>query len=292
MSLKVKIHNMIPELTAAERRIVTVVLSDFPFSGLGTIQELSDRAQVSAPSITRFVTKIGFAGYQDFQRQLIDDLKKSARAPVDERFAHSPVVSEGFLGGYLNNVQARLSGIQTTVSEEELGALCTLFSDPSRAIYVIGGRVTHGLAHLFAINLQFLRADVHLLPSDPEQWPYQLQHIRKKDVLLIFDFRRYQKSLERFADLAVRGASPQIILVTDQWLSPIAKQASRVVSLPIALGTVWDSYATALALLEALLIMIAQKDWDSTKARIEAWDRMRINPDDPATPVLLDEAPE
>ena len=51
----------------------------------------------------------------------------------------------------------------------------------------------------------------------------------KRDVLVIFDIRRYQESLIRFAEKAhARGV--QIVLFTEQWLSPIARFARHVIA--------------------------------------------------------------
>ena len=50
-----------PKLTASERKIANAILADYPFTGLQTIQELAERTGVSAPSITRFVSKVGLA---------------------------------------------------------------------------------------------------------------------------------------------------------------------------------------------------------------------------------------
>lgn len=290
-TMKAKLQQALPEMTSAERRIVTVILSDFPFSGLGTIQELSERAQVSAPSITRFVAKLGFSGYQEFQRQLIDELKAGARAPLAQRFSAGQRPQKDFFGTYIEEVHGRITALRETVSPQDFEALCNLLGDSSRSVYVIGGRLSHSLAHFLAISLQFFRGDVHLVSTDPELWPQYLQQMKKKDVLVFFDFRRYQKGLERLARIASESVSPQIILVTDQWLSPIAGHATRTVALPIAVGTVWDTYAPLNTLLEAIVISIARKDWSNTRKRIEAWDRLRINPEDPGTPVLFDEDP-
>lgn len=292
MSLKSDLQRMTPSLTAAERRIATVVLADFPFSGLGTIQQLADKAKVSAPSITRFVSKLGYSGYQELQRQLIEELKESARSPVDLRFAQRAVSPDGFLADYFRRVGERLDEMASNLSEQEFEAFCAMLADPSRSIYVVGGRVSQGLAHMLAVSLQFLRADVQLVPADPEQWPEYIQRMRKRDVLVMIDFRRYQKSLERLAELAAAEASPHIVLLTDQWLSPISRLASRTFAMPIMVGTAWDSYAATLALIEAAVVLAAERDWDRTRSRIEAWDRLRINPNDPATPVFLDEDPQ
>ena len=49
-------------LTQSERKLASALLSDYPYAGLVTIQELAERAEVSPPSISRFVTKIGLSG--------------------------------------------------------------------------------------------------------------------------------------------------------------------------------------------------------------------------------------
>ena len=83
MTLRVRIEKLSGELTASERELATVLLSDYPFAGLETIQSLAERTRVSAPSITRFVNKLGCRGYQEFQRTLIGELKEGQRSPVD-----------------------------------------------------------------------------------------------------------------------------------------------------------------------------------------------------------------
>ena len=69
-------------LTQSERKLASALLSDYPFAGLITIQELAERAEVSPPSISRFVTKIGLSGYQEMQRRLIGELKGGDNSPL------------------------------------------------------------------------------------------------------------------------------------------------------------------------------------------------------------------
>ena len=70
-------------LTQSERKLASALLSDYPFAGLITIQELAERAEVSPPSISRFVTKIGLSGYQEMQRRLIRELKGGDNSPLE-----------------------------------------------------------------------------------------------------------------------------------------------------------------------------------------------------------------
>lgn len=39
-----------------------------------------------------------------------------------------------------------------------------------------------------------------------------------------------------------RDKPHRLILITEKWLSPIAKYASEVLTVPIETGTLWDTY--------------------------------------------------
>ena len=84
--------------------------------------------------------------------------------------------------------------------------------------------------------------------------------LRPRDIAVIFDFRRYQASLERLA-ASVRARKSQTIVITDPWISPAAKGATELVAAPIDSGTLWDSYVPAFALVEALLVRLAERNW-------------------------------
>ncbi|MEP0455154.1 MAG: RpiR family transcriptional regulator, partial [Roseibium sp.] len=70
MLVRERIEEMFEGLTSTERKLSSALLVDYPFAGLEPIQELAKATNTSPPSISRFVTKLGFQGFQDFQRQL------------------------------------------------------------------------------------------------------------------------------------------------------------------------------------------------------------------------------
>ena len=82
-----------------------------------------------------------------------------------------------------------------------------LVADPARNIFLLGGRVSDSIAALLSIHLRQIRPRVHQLPADPEHWPDQLLQMRKQDVLILFDFRRYQPDLAELAEI-VCGEAP------------------------------------------------------------------------------------
>src|SRR5690606_25981775 len=119
--------------------------------------------------------------------------------------------------------------------------------------------------------------NVHKLSADPESWPEYLLRMKSKDILFVVDFRRYQPSLLRLAARASGDRGASVILMTDKWMSPISRHATEMIASPIESGTVWDSYVASLALIEAMLIRVAERDWDKTRKRISRWDDLRLD---------------
>ncbi|WP_290895383.1 MurR/RpiR family transcriptional regulator [Hoeflea sp.] len=278
MQIRHLMEDMVERLTPAERQLKSVLMADYPFAGLEPIQELSRKARISAPSISRFVNKLGFAGFQEFQQTLVRELKQGNRSPIDLR-ENQTTEQEASLGAYLQRIEALNSELSERVSPAQFDRVCKLLGDPKRRIYMIGGRMSDSIAGFFVRHLCQIRKDVYHIPSDPEIWPDYILRLRPKDIVLVIDFRRYQASLERLS-VQVRNCKAQTIVITDQWISPCAKGASELISVPIDSGTLWDSYVPAFALVEALLIPLAEMDWDATKARIAEWDKMRDEPKD------------
>jgi DNA-binding MurR/RpiR family transcriptional regulator len=144
-----------------------------------------------------------------------------------------------------------------------------LLADRKRRIHVGGGRITHAIASYFVTHLQMARPGVSLIPSTPSLWPQYLLDIGKQDVMVVFDIRRYDARMLEFAASAEeRGA--RIVLITDQWISPIARLAVHTLPLRIEAPSSWDSNILPLFVAEALVAAAVNASWRETEARITA----------------------
>ena len=286
MTVRAAIIRAMPALTAADRKLAEAVLADYPFNGLQTVTELAALTGVSPPSITRFVAKLGFAGYTEFQRRLIGELKEAARSPLDLMAGARLLPQHRFLDDYAARAGRVLQKMAESVPAATLDRVCALVADPSRQVFILGGRITDTIAQYLAVHLQQVRDRVVHLPQTPERWPDHLLRMRRQDVIILFDFRRYQPDLARLARLVRDERRATIVLVTDKWLSPVAREATHVFGLPIDIGTAWDTGTTAMALAEAIIVRVSEADWPSARARIAALDALR--PGLPATLVSGD----
>ncbi len=278
MTVRDIIRQEAPNLTASERKIANAILADYPFGGLQPIVELAGRTGVSAPSITRFVSKIGFAGYQEFQRQLIGELREGRRSPLDLKATEELGDGGAFLNDYARRVAARLHEMADCVPQAQFEHVLKLLADPARNLFLLGGRVSDSIAAFLAIHLAQIRPKVVHLPPNSEHWPDHVLRMRKQDVLILFDFRRYQADLTRLAEIVATKRQSAIILVTDKWMSPVARHSDIVVALPIESGTAWDTLVCAIAFVEALIAKVSEANWSATRKRLEDWDQLRLAP--------------
>ena len=106
------------------------------------------------------------------------------------------------------------------------------------------------------------------MPPQPALWPQYLLNMDRNSLLVVFDIRRYDPQIQDLAKLAAtRGA--KIILVTDQWMSPIASLALHALPLRIEVPSSWDSNIAPLFLIEALIAAVANHHWPETQRRIK-----------------------
>lgn len=276
MLIRDQIKKKSKSMTQSERKLATALLSDYPYAGLISIHELADRADVSPPSITRFVTKIGLAGYQEMQRRLISELKGGYKSPLDLHEI-SQRIENGYLAEFTMRTAEHMRVAAEAITEGQFNRITELLGDPKRDIYALGGRISDTIATYLSFHLRQARMGVFHIPRDPESWPEYLLRMKPGDIFFLADFRRYHPNLAKLAKQAYIERKAQVILMTDKWLSPANRYASEVLAVPIDTGTIWDSYSAALAVTEALVTRVAEENWDNTKDRIEAWDSARQN---------------
>ena len=146
-------------------------------------------------------------------------------------------------------------------------------SDLDRVVYVVGGRITRTLADHFFLQAQVLRERVTHINSNSNAWPHYLLDIKKGDVVVIFDIRRYENSTLRLAEF-VKEKEAEIILLTDQWQSPVANLSRIVFNNRIVVPSAWDSLVTSMLLSEMIIAEVQERIWDTTRGRMEELEDM------------------
>ena len=265
------IAERIDAMPAGERRAAQILVANYPLTGLRTVAEFSVQAGVSPPTILRFVSRLGFQNYADFQARLQEELAAQLQSPLSRATdARNEGDATPFLAAALDNVRETFRHL----SERQLGEIVAILSNRRGKIFLIGGRFTDPIAVYMAAHLAIIRPGVLHLSGQESNWRDRLLDMGRHDVVVIFDIRRYQESLLRLAEAAhSRGA--RIVLFTDQWLSPIARFARHVVAGRTAVPSAWDSCAALFLIAETLIGETTRDLEDESARRIREMESLR-----------------
>lgn len=257
-------------MTPNERRAAHRLLADYPIAGLDTVAGLGSAAGVSGPTVLRMVAKLGFASYGAFQKALRAELAQRLATPLMKGDNSARDRLARFAEATIANVRETAANI----ARDEFDAVVRLLADGNRPLHVLGGRFTDPLADYLVAHLRVLRPRVRRIEGGAMNWLDQLLDIGKRDVLVIFDIRRYADDIAAFAERAgKRGAT--VALFTDQWLSPVSRVAKHVLPAHVGAPSVWDSSAGLLLLVEAALSAVAHELGTTARNRLTAIETLR-----------------
>lgn len=258
--------------STAERKVASTLLEGYPTRALATVEVLAKQASVSAPTVLRFLAKIGFSRFADFQAAAIADVERQLGSPLNN--IRSEASAERPEHIYQRTLLMQAEALQLAAAQAmpaEFDAIVDLLVSPRATIKLLGGRYSQNLAQRLATQLGQLRPGVAFTPLMLGFAYDTLVDAGPQDVFVVFDYRRYQSELLTFAREARRSGA-RICLFTDIWRSPIAEYADAVLTSPDASTSPFGSRVVATAQIEAIVAAVSQRccDWSRDRlARIE-----------------------
>lgn len=207
-SLITRIRDILAELSPSERRLAEMVL-DFPGDIAGySASELARLANVSNATVTRFVRRLGYEGY--------DEARRSARA---EHGAGSPLFLAGAapkapigsLAAHVEQSVANIAGTFRRLPEEEIEAIARAMV-AARRVWIVGFRASHGLAYYLRWQVVQVLPGATLLPGPGETLAEHLAAMEEGDVAVVFALRRRVAVLpEMLAQMRAAGVKVAVI---------------------------------------------------------------------------------
>jgi DNA-binding MurR/RpiR family transcriptional regulator len=266
-----RIRQRLGGLSASERRIARILLSGPPTAGLESSARLAEHAGVSGPTISRFVTQqLGFENYAAFQQALREEISARVLSPVEVYHQYHAVQADS--ATLLSRTGSALGeAVATTIrnlDHEEVRRAASLLADSRFHALAIGGWFSHLAAAYLVSVLREIRPGVRLVQPVTAERASALADITKKDVVGVFDFRRYEQDTYEFA-VAAHAAGARIVLFTDPWLSPIADIADALLPAEVDGPSQFESLTPTIAVVETLLTATADALGEQARAHFE-----------------------
>jgi DNA-binding MurR/RpiR family transcriptional regulator len=240
-------------------------------TGLEPLAVVAERAGTSGPTVLRVVGKLGFGGYPDFQRALRAELAARWSTPLDV-MPREP--ETGLVGTVREAIRTSVAAdLDRLAGEPDAGAAAALLADARHAVWALGGRFSVVLAEYLVLHLQVLRKGVHRVAGDPGGRHTALLDVARRDVVVAFDYRRYQRDTVEFGRRAVAQGA-RLVLFTDHLMSPLAGDADVVLVTTIDTGSPFSVLSPALAAVETVLVTVVDRLGGAPQSRMERYDAL------------------
>ncbi|QQR36028.1 MurR/RpiR family transcriptional regulator [Devosia oryziradicis] len=263
-----RIHDAIHRLTAAEKRAARGLLGSYPTLGLAPVAEFAQQAGASSATVLRFVAQLGYKSYPDFQRALREELDERSKSPLQRsQSVGSQPSGDNFLDRFVTQEIENLRGSASLIPASEFEEVCERLADTRGACWLAGGRFTDFVAGYMEAHLRLIRQGVRRLDGRAATRADQLIDVKPGDVAIIFDVRRYDPGLVDVSiELAARRA--QIVLVTDEWMSPVSRFAKLVLPCRTDMGRTWDANGALFTVIEAVIARTTELSWPTASKRM------------------------
>ena len=229
---------------------------------LESINAIAAKCGTHPSSLVRFAQNLGYTGFK--QLQVVFQTRLATAAPgFRERI--SALESElsrnqdhGNLG-YLRDLVVRdiaaLQELLAGVPEEALAETAALLTR-AETIYVAGQLRSEPIASFLRYLLTMLHRRVVFLDPSGGLAQEMAATMTERDALVAIAFRHYAKEVVAISDVAVASGTP-IIAVTDSQLSPLAKDARILFTIPEDEYTFSRSLAAPMCLVQCIAVATA-----------------------------------
>lgn len=268
------VRDRLGTLTPSERRVARALMSTYPIAGLESMPRLAEAAGVTGPTVLRFVRKLGYEGYPDFQRSLREEVQARMESPLTLYGSQMLRPGEPVLDKSLHAFRQALDKTFASVPPAEFRAVVRLLTDERRRAFFTGGRFSQLIAHYLYRQLRMVRKGCALVGDTFDPRVDELIDIGRGDVVCVFDYRRYQADTVAFARRAAAWGAV-VILFTDPWLSPAADVADHVLMSHPDSPSPFDSMLGGFALSETVLAAVVARLGERGRLRVEELEGTR-----------------
>jgi DNA-binding MurR/RpiR family transcriptional regulator len=257
-------------LTPTQRRIAQCLLERGPRAAYLSSGEVAGLAGVSQPSVTRFATALGYAGYPALRRALRNlDAAPAARAGADspdDEVQHA-VRGEAEI---LAELADRLG--EAGVDRAALADAGKLLAG-SRPLPVLGLRSAAPLAGYFGYFAAKIHPDIRVLDHGGSLLADRLEQARAAGAVAMLGIvlPRYPKeALDALRDARTAGLS--VVVLTDSPVSPAASAADVTLTAPVGSRLLFDLHAGPMALAMVLVQAMCDAEPAQSLARLEQFE--------------------
>ncbi|WP_298281338.1 MurR/RpiR family transcriptional regulator [Acidocella sp.] len=249
-------------LSSGFQKIARYVTQNPNVVALESISHIAAKCETHPSSLVRFAQEFGYSGFKEMQAVFQTRLATAAPGFRERVKALDGELSRNINSGnrgYLRDLVVRdiaaLQDLLERVPEEDLAATAELLTKAG-TIYIAGQLRSEPIASLFRYLLTMLHRRVVLLNPAGGLAQEMAETMDIHDVVVAISFRHYAQEVVTIAERAA-GKSVPVIVITDSQLSPLAKDATVLFTVPEDEYSFSRSLAAPVCLVQCLAVAVA-----------------------------------
>ena len=258
------IHEKHDSMSKAYQRIAVYLTQNPNDVAIKSVNSIAESCGIHASSFVRFAQSLGFTGFKELQE--VFQRRLSTAAPGFEARINA---LKGELGGakaegdssLLRDLVTRdiasLQELLNDVTSESLSNAVTLMKK-AKVIYLVGQLRSAPVVELMRYVLTMLGKRTVLLDASGGLATHMGKLMGPRDLLIAVSFRLYaRETVNIVEDAAARGVP--VLAITDSTLSPLAKDATALFTVPEHEYIFSRSLAAPMCIAQALMVSLAAK---------------------------------
>ncbi|MFP8966103.1 MurR/RpiR family transcriptional regulator [Pokkaliibacter sp. CJK22405] len=251
------------ELTQQEQKLADFILAHLEdFSAYNSV-ELATACNVSKATVSRFFRTLGYRDYREMREQYRQ--LRQAGVPVmanDEERGGD--VFEQHLLREAENLRQGMVALRSLPLDDILEKLLS-----AKCIRLVGYRNSYPVALHFRQQLLQARGSVELCPSPGQTLGEELVSLTGDDLVVVVAFRRRVRQLEALLSHLHAQGIP-VLLLADATAVGLADKARWWVQCPLDSISAFDSYSTAMSLVNVLVNGVFHRAPEASRERVNA----------------------
>ncbi len=266
-------------LSKSHKKIAEYILQNSEKAAYMTAAKLSKNAGVSEATVIRFAYELGFDGYPEFQKKLLELAKTQLTALQRMELAYEKNDGADILSLTLKSDIGHIEKTLESNEKSQFEAAAKAISS-AKKIYITGVRSAAALAEFAGFYLHLVFDNVRLIKTTGGDDLFeQIINVGEGDVVIGISFPRYSKNTIRALEYAGKNGAA-VIGITDSRTSPVEKVSDITLIAESGTMSFIDSLTAPFSLITALLAAVSMTNRKAVQDKLERleqiWDEYEV----------------
>ncbi len=268
-----------PSFSKGQKKIATFISENTEKAAFMTAQKLGLAVGTSESTVVRFVSKLGFSGYSEFQKKLQEILKGKLTNLQRMEVAFERIGSSDLLSNVMHSDVENIKATLENLNKEAFDEVADVIAN-AKNIYILGVRSSSALASFLGYYMSLFFDNVHLVNSNGASEIFeQIMRIGPEDAIIVISYPRYSSRSVKAAEFA-KDKGSKVIAFTDSSSSPIIKYSTHSLIAKSEMAYFVDSFVAPFSLANALIVSLGLKKQSEVYSNFEylenIWEEYQV----------------